>query len=606
MSDHDRLPSWALSRRQLFKFTAATGVVATVPQIVTAPPSTAATTRLSGLAYAQANAFTQPFRAPHWIDMTGTQREVTLSIRQFSTQVLTGYPATKLWGYGIPGRKPTWPGPTFVAWAGKPVRITFDNDLPRGTVSLADGGHLLPVDNSLLDEAMLALPPGEKPLVTHLHGSHVEWESDGYPEAWYTQNGYHGEWWRKAVHYYDNSQRGGTLWYHDHTHGITRLNIYAGLAGNYFLRDDTEYELTGKGVLPHIDHENELTIQDRWFTDDGQLSMDTTTPPENGIEPSIFCDFMLVNGVPWPVMEVEPRKYRFRVLNGSDSRIYVLALSSGAPLLVIGSELGLLRQAVAVNQLPIAPGERYDVVVDLTDQPPGGEVVLLNRGVDGILRGFRNAAGVIDNRPTGTAFGFGGPVNPASTGQLMKFRVSKKRSAKKNATVMAGTRLGDPLPELTATRTRQVLTFNGSDKYGRFMEMLGSMEGGTAMWMEPATEIVEKGTVEVWEIYNTGPVAHPIHLHLVDFEVLDRTPFTWTSTPMPMPDGVQGAMIEVTGTGTSRGPEAYEVGRKDTVICYPNEVTRVAAKFDRAGNYVWHCHILHHEDHDMMRPVIVR
>lgn len=529
-----------------------------------------------------------------------------MDIVSFRQQILTGYPATECWGYAPQGGRPSLPGPTIVAEARRTVHAMFRNRLPGSRKSLADGGHLLPVDATLLSEEMLALPPGELPVITHLHGAHVEWESDGFPDGWYTQHGRHGHMWTKAVHKYDNSQDGGTLWYHDHAHGITRLNVYAGLAGMYLLRDHTERRLVHEGVLPAEEHEHELILQDRWFTDDGQLFMDTRPLPDNGITPSIFCDFMLVNGVPWPVMEVEPRKYRFRVLNASDSRVYVLALSNGAPLLVVGSELGLLPHAAETAQLPIAPGERYDVVVDLTGMPEGTEVIVQNRGVDGILRGF-SENGVTTNRPTGTAFGFGGPTNPASTGQLLKLRVSKRRSHARNATVAGGSALGPALPTLSPTKTRAVIAFNSRDvTHDRNRELLGTLEEGTNFWHDPVTEVIEKGTTEVWEIYNTGPVAHPIHIHLVDFQVLDRAPFTFTSAEKDMGHGVIGATITVTGTGQRRGPEPYERGRKDTVICYPGEVTRVVANFDRVGHYVWHCHILHHEDHEMMRPFVVR
>jgi spore coat protein A len=138
------------------------------------------------------------------------------------------------------------------------------------------------------------------------------------------------------------------------------------------------------------------------------------------------------------------------------------------------------------------------------------------------------------------------------------------------------------------------------------MEMLGTLAGGTFEWMDKVTEVVKKGATEIWEIHNTSLVAQSIHLHLVHFKVLDRAPFSFTSTPMAMSDGGSGAMVTATGTGTRRGRETYERGPKDTVICYPGEITRLVATFDRKGNYVWHCHELHHEDHDMMRPLVVK
>jgi spore coat protein A len=274
---------------------------------------------------------------------------------------------------------------------------------------------------------------------------------------------------------------------------------------------------------------------------------------------------------------------------------------------VVGTELGLLPRAVATSTLAMAPGERYDVVLDFTGHARNAEIILRNGGIDGGLFGFADANGTTTNRPTDVAFGDGNPTDPRSTGQIMKFKVSQKLSKAKKGSVVAGTKLGPALPTLRATKTRKLMAFLGTDAQGRDMEMLGNIgAGGTKMWMEPVTEIVAKGTTEIWEIYNTSVVAHPVHLHLVDFQVLDRAPFQYTSVPKAMMDGGTGGIVTVTGTGPRRKPETYERGRKDTVLCYPGEVTRIIATFDRPGNYVWHCHILHHEDHDMMRPITVR
>ncbi|GLY28810.1 multicopper oxidase domain-containing protein [Kineosporia sp. NBRC 101731] len=407
--------------------------------------------------------------------------------------------------------------------------MTWRNKLPTGTRKIGQsGGHLLPVDASLLDATTLDLPAGQKPTVTHLHGGHTEWQSDGRPEAWTTQSGRRGKTWKKSVYTYDNSGRaGGTLWYHDHMHGMTRLNVYAGMAGIYLLRDTTENSLITRHVLPAAAYEREIVIQDRGFTDDGQLFMETDPPSSGGIKASVFFDFITVNGVPWPVLDVQQRKYRFRFVNGSDSRMYVLRLS-------------------------------------------------------------------------------GNPADTASTASIMRFRVSAKRSKVAEASVKAGTTLGRTLTFPKSTFTRRLIINRGSDGQGRDMEMLGTLAAGTLEWMDKATEIVPKGRTEVWEIYNTSLVAHPIHLHLVHFQIIDRAPFTFTTMSMPMSDGGTGAMVDVTGRGTHRKPEVYERGPKDTAVCYPGEVTRIIATFDRVGNYVWHRHELHHEDHDMMRPLLVR
>jgi spore coat protein A len=183
--------------------------------------------------------------------------------------------------------------------------------------------------------------------------------------------------------------------------------VFAGLAGMYLLRDTTEDLLTLRGVLPAVPFQTELVVQDRWFTDDGQLFMETTSDPDDGIEASIDCDFMMVNGAPWPVMDVEPRKYRFRMVNGSDSRFYVLQLDSGGAILVVGTDLSLLPAAVEVERLVIAPGERYDLVLDFTGMA-GATVTVLNNSTDGAFRGFGTGTGpgaVVTNRPTDPALG---------------------------------------------------------------------------------------------------------------------------------------------------------------------------------------------------------
>jgi spore coat protein A len=607
-----------MQRREFLKFGAAAGVAVAIPAGVAlrgpAGAAGAADTPLvppvplSGLDYVPK--FKRQLRRPPRVDLT-RGGSIRIEAKQVRQAVLSGYPTTTLWGYALAGAKPTWPGPTIVARSNRPVKVQWLNKLPVGTGDLAES-HLLPVDMTLHHaHPHASLKNGALPLVPHLHGAHVEWESDGYPEAWFTQDfGQKGPMWVKSRYHYDNSQAAGTLWYHDHALGLTRLNVYAGLAGMYLLRDDNELSLVRRNVLPGGSHEIELVFQDRWFTSDGQLRLATLATPPDGVVGSIFCDFLLVNGVPWPVLDVEPRKYRFRLLNGSDSRFYVFQLDDpSATFLQIGTELGMRAQATPVNRIVMGPGERCDVVIDFAAFK-GGRLHLLNVGADGAFRGFRDAGNQITNNPNDIAFGFGGPTNPLSTGQVMQFRVSRRRSSKPSATVEPGTPLGGTEPVLTPTNTRKVLTFNGRDEFNRFNEMLGTVEGGTMLWHEPATETPALDSTEVWEIYNTGPVAHPIHIHLVHFQVLDRQPFSFTQTPKPMTThhgapAVGATIADITPVGTARPREAFEEGPKDTVTCYPNEVTRVIAKFDRPGSYVWHCHILHHEDHDMMRPIIV-
>lgn len=634
------------SRRDFLKLGAVAGGALMLPLGLSTRAAFGAS--LPGSAYPK---FATALPRPRRIDATrgGT---LQVNIVQFEQQVLTGYAKSTLWGYQFPGGSPSWPGATIVAKKDKRLKIGWRNLLPRGTKTLSEA-HLFPVDQTI-HIAMIekTLPKGNIPVVTHLHGAHVESASDGDPESWYTQKYQQkGPGWEKPIYSYDNTQEAGTLWYHDHTLGITRLNVYAGLAGMFLVRDDHELGLIANRVLPAEEHEIELAIQDRWFTDTGQLELRTSPDPLGGILPTIFADFICVNGTPWPYLEVEPRPYRFRLLNGSDSRILVLQFDNPAvQLLRVGTELGLSDEAVPLGRLVLAPAERYDLVVDFTDFA-GQTLELRNAGVDGPLRGFRTGTGpipvgalpppgVITNDPLDNPFGFGpfnGP-NPGSTSaQVMQFRVSASASAAPKATVSAGTRLrpqAASLPVLTATNTRKVALLSGRDQLNRIMELQGTLEkrtdghdAGTFAFYDPVTENPQLGATEIWEIYNyTVPpigLAHPIHIHLVHFQVIDRETFTvptgdatngWgvVRKDHPLHDGGVipngGAYLDpdlVQLSGDRRPPEPSEQGWKDTVIAYPGEVTRVIAKFDRPGRYVWHCHLLHHEDHEMMRPFVV-
>ena len=493
-------------------------------------------------------------------------------------------------------------------------RVLWRNNLPPGSGTVAQS-HMLRVDPSLVMALPAkALPAGNIPTVPHLHGSHVEWQSDGHPEAWFTQNStQRGDYWRKHLYEYENTQRAATLWYHDHAIGITRLNVYAGLAGAYLLRDPLERKLVKNRVLPDDDHEVELIIQDRFFTDDGQLDLPVAANPVNGVTASLFGDFICVNGRPWPYLNVEPRKYRFRFVNGSDSRFYNLQLDEpNASFLFVGTELGLMRKAVERKRVTIAPGERYDVVIDFTGFA-NKDITMTNAGPGGVFVGFRNSANQTTNNPNDTPFGFGPGPNPNSTGLVMRFKVGSRKSSLPNATVESGTILGEPMEDLIATSTRGVMAFQGTDGIGRATESLGSMEHGTAEWHEKPTEVVKTGDTEVWEFYNLSPVAHPVHIHLVDFQIIGRQPIspaTIERFPVTMCNGQTASGGRVTAgaepIGVERPAEEYEKGPKDTFIAYPGEVTRVVARFDKAGQYIWHCHILHHEDHAMMRPIVVR
>jgi spore coat protein A len=423
----------------------------------------------------------------------------------------------------------------------------------------------------------------------------------------------------KSRYTYDNDQEAGTLWYHDHALGITRLNVYAGLAGFYLLRDNNEYRLQKTNVLPQGPYELGLAIQDRMFTADGQLFYPSTDPDiEPGFDPlppgpsaiaEFFGDFILVNGKAWPYLNVEPRKYRLRVLNGSDSRFYVFEFrddvysGTAQPFMQIGTDDGLLEYPVALDRLLLAPGERADLVVDFSGFTNGTAIYLRNFGPDDPFKGF-NPNGTVSDGEGGVA----PPADPATTGQIMKFVVEMPDAMLPDATVDLGARLRPAIKALKQRgATRQLALFEGRDNYGRLQPLLGTLEEGSLAWFEPITENPMVDDVEVWEVYNATEDAHPIHLHLVAFQIIDRESFEGEVTEKPQPQhdssfGVGGELeVEALG-GDARGPEPNEKSWKDTAVMLPGEVTRVIAKFDREGRYVWHCHILSHEDHEMMRP----
>jgi spore coat protein A len=504
---------------------------------------------------------------------------------------------TTVWGYDG-----SYPGPTFEARKGRPVKVLFTNDLVD-----ANGNplpHLLPLDTTLdcgpLD--IFGNPSNCRPFVRtvpHLHGGHVADHSDGNPEAWFTAGfAQTGPKWSRQIYDYPNDQEAATLWYHDHAMGITRLNVYAGLAGFYLLRDDNELRLQEDGILPW--DEVPIVIQDRSFYSDGSLaypadpfldgngnpvSLDPVTgQPVPSITPEFFGDFILVNGVAWPYLNVEPQAYRFRILNGSDSRFYTLGTSGfyRGGFAVVGGDGGFLNTVTPLKtKLVIAPGERVDVVMDFSGSR-GQTITLTNTAPTPY--------------PGGTA------PNPATSGKVLQLRVSWAPEPLPWVNLPSQPyTLRDPIVPLTPTPgvpAREVLLAEGTDPLGRILPQLGTSAAGPLLYMDPVTETPRLGTTETWTVINTTMDAHPVHLHLVQFQVINRQPFD-TAAYVP------GQPNTLAFTGNPVPPLPQETGWKDTVKANPGEVTRVIARFDLLGDYVWHCHILSHEDHEMMRPLQV-
>ncbi|WP_257148398.1 multicopper oxidase family protein [Bacillus sp. AFS073361] len=495
-----------------------------------------------------------PILRPRWKGPNYTYYEVKMT--EFKQSLHLELNDTTVWGY-----EGSYPGPTIEVESGENVYIKWINDLPDK--------HLLPIDYTV-HGAHKDVP--DVRTVVHVHGACVEWESDGYPEAWFTR-GFEkvGPYFKKQVYHYTNCDHACTLWYHDHTLGITRLNVYAGLAGFYLVRSQRERSLnlpTGKFDVP-------LLIQDKTFHHDGSLFYPKQPKkPVPGVETSIvpefFGDTLLVNGKVSPFLNVEPRKYRFRLLNGSNSRFYRIKLDSGQRMYLIAAERGLMEQPMGVNEILLAPAERVEVIIDFTNLE-GRKIIMTN------------------DAPA--AFPSGHPVNE-QTGSVMQFRVTLPLSSVDTSVIPAYLMPYRLMNEQDASKSRYLTLNDRMDQYGRPLMLLDNKT-----WDDPISENPKLGSTEVWYLINLSPDSHPIHLHLVEFQVLDRRGFD-------VDRYTKEKIIHYTGPAIP--PEPHERGWKDTVRADPNQVTRIMMKFGPfTGLYVWHCHMLEHEDYEMMRPFIV-
>ena len=731
-----------------------------------------------------------PLVIPPVMRNTGTDDDYDIAVRQFRQQILPGgiwnglngrndaLPATTIWSYGptadpLPDSTdlgggvgiapaansqfnyPAYTIETTAAGAygpGSPVSVIWRNELMEnfgaGPRFLP---HILPIDQTLhwANPPMLCIDGtrrtdcrgfspsrymGPVPIVTHVHGAHVEGDSDGYPEAWWlpaamnVPAGYatHGTTFDDAdgdnpgnlgyAHYvYRNDQPAATIWYHDHALGMTRNNVYAGPAGFWLIRggendqvdDFSDSTLDWDGTLPYPApaygegvvevnvtnrgkyREIPIAIQARSFKADGSLFYPATRAFFEGIpnnrltisfipsaqsdlspiwNPEAFFDVMVVNGVAWPKLEVAQALYRFRFLNGCNSRFLWLKFDNEhLDVWQIGAEQGFVGGR-PVNlrilnldgsgdrkaQILMALAERADVIVDFRGIPNGTEIQLLNIGPDEPFGG-----GI-----PGVDFD---PADPSTTGKVMKFMVNSslngesdsdpggngpdatdprdlRMNAERRLTGPSETRqvsLNEAVSkkvcaqitedgEGNIVRIRQIHSVRpgpdfeadcegaGGQPFGPKEALLGILSDGSPvplMWTDRSagsavpvqltngntvkvwvTENPKVGDQETWEIFNFTADAHPIHLHLVRFIVINRQGLLLDGEEVSLP---------ATLDGTSRGPEPWESGYKDTVIAYPGEVTRVKALFDIEGLYVWHCHIVEHEDNEMMRPFIV-
>lgn len=716
-------------------------------------------------------------------DDLGKESNVEISLRPFKQQMLPpGYPITPIWGYGLPSNPSSYRHPSGTVEVTRNMKtfVTWRNELLVDPVACQKQGysaynagcsylpHLVqdiegvPVIDQTIHWAApnkicktapsrtdcvggtSAAYTGPVPIVTHVHGSHTEARSDGYPSAWFLPkaanipSGYategtffqsrylpslrypddgnkfirnvtQGDIYFKpatdaargkgyAVFRYTNDQDTTALWYHDHTLGMTRLNVYAAGAGFWLIRDvhDNENLLAAKdaagkpqslpgppaklGQDPNNDllarkqiREIPLAIQDKSFYSDGRIfypanresfefpNCDNGSKFGNNVvgfpykpnsdvspiwNPEAFFDTIMVNGNTFPKFSVAPERYRLRMLNACDSRTVNLAYKIGSPtgpdlpFFIIGSDQGLLPQVVKIRtgfatkiqpgqpvsiETPIpssplaallmAPGERYDTIVDFAGFANGTEIYLVNTGPDFPFAGFDSNFIPADPGTTGQVMKFvvnyslrKGPVDTStspynlvttvSTASLtssyltpktrdlaMNEEDSKVCVGQPNAytpcripLVNCSNGIVDPLTGISSLSygpIRATLGYNGK---------LGPGKLTVQVWENPIAQNPSFGATEIWEFWNWTPDAHPIHLHLVSFTVLGRF-------------DMQGNSIG--------GPLPYESGRKDTVISYPGQVTKIQMTFDISGLFVWHCHVLSHEDNDMMVPYCV-
>ena len=642
---------------------------------------------------------------------------IELTMREFKANVMPSsfvpasggpYGGTWVWGYraGVTPYDPagTYTGPVIVAARGTPTRIKYVNNLTANHIAWRDWTDQTmhwadPLHNEGNFCAMNSGGPatgycaehyqGPIPATPHLHGGEVPPVVDGGPDAWFTGDGnYHGHDFYSmdssesnyAIYRYLNTQEPGPLWFHDHALGITRLNVYSGLAGAYVLTDPSLSLPTGlhpvglqQGASGDVDYLIPLVLQDRMFDTNGQLYFPTAgiNPEHPFWVPEFVGDTIVVNGKVWPYLEVEPRRYRFLLINGSNARTYELFIvnpatkAMGPPIWQIETDGGYLDAPVKIdpraktlNKLRVMSGERAGFIIDFSDFA-GQTLLIRNNGR--------------------TPYPKGESPHGSTVGQILQIRVAQNSSYTPDQSYDPASgvplrpsmiRLVNPSAGTKATgvsidKTRQ-LTLNEVIGAGGPLEVLvnnarwdGLQQPGGNIRTDytPVTiggiteylsEVPNEGETELWEIVNLTADAHPIHLHLVQFQLMNRQNFNMNKYGLAYNAAFPGgAFVPAYGpplnyaTGNSRAlggnpditrylqgraipPDANEAGWKDTVMAPPGMVTRFIVRYvptDKAidsnelyypfnpnaggQGYVWHCHIVDHEDNEMMRPVKV-
>ena len=465
------------------------------------------------------------------------------------------------------------------------------------------------------------------PISIHLHGGQVQSEYDGGPYQWFTSNGIHGKDYataapteaNSAIYYYPNQQDPTELWYHDHTLGLTRLSVYSGLLGAYIIRDPND---NLNSLLPNGQYDVPLTIQDRTFLTDGSMYY-----PSNGYYPdyappaypnnytamnpysllAFVGNTIMVNGKVWPNMNVNQAQYRFRILDGSNSRFYNISLSNDMPFTLIGSDGGLIKSPANITSKLFSVGERIDILVDFSNLAPGTKVILKNNAL------WNTSSPKYPNQPD-------------TVGQIMQFTVTgNKGEGSKTLPSQLNPTLEGNYPNLpAATKTRILTITEDITTLGPAMPMKMYLDGQE--WTAPISETPQVGSTEDWVIVNTFD-SHNVHLHLVQFQVVSRQNYNvtaywkdWTALNGEPPlnhTTVNVKSLEPYLIGQPTLPTASEQGWKDTLLVYSRQITIIRVRFapqdgsaytfdpTSGPGYVWHCHILEHEDMSMMRPYVL-
>uniref|UniRef100_A0A7N0UBK7 Uncharacterized protein n=1 Tax=Kalanchoe fedtschenkoi TaxID=63787 RepID=A0A7N0UBK7_KALFE len=495
-------------------------------------------------------------------------------------------PRTTVYAYGRSQRAATVPGPTIEALHGIPTRVRWTNHLPPK--------HILPWDPTI----PTAIPHRKSgiPTVVHLHGGIHGSEYDGHAHAWFTRRfAERGPAWSKRTYHYLNNQQPGTMWYHDHAMGLTRVNLLAGLVGAYVLRD---HKVERPLHLPHGHvYDRTLVVFDRSFKTDGSIYMDrvgNNPKIHPQWQPEYFGDAIIVNGKAWPYLSVRRRKYRFRIINASNARFFRFFFDNGLDFIHVASDSAYHDKPVVLKELLLAPSEIADVVVDFSTSITDSAVL-------------RNGA----NYP----YPGGDPVDEFN-GKVMKFVIDKKPAV--DTSLVPATLIKYPPADVhSAVRTRYIALY----------EYTSSIDEPTHLYINgkpydaPATEIVKAGTAEVWEVINLTEDNHPLHIHVGLFRTLSQTELLnldeFKACMTKENDAVKCG-LEKHARGNETAVPGHETGWKNVFKMQPGFATRILVRFgyihgknetysfdaSKGPGYVYHCHILDHEDNVMMRPLV--